>query len=234
MHTQQDNYIDDSEVKKFGNLAQDWWDVNGPLKTLHDINPVRLDFIDKFIKFENTNILDVGCGAGILSEAMAIKGGKVVGLDLDKELIKIATHHAKTAGVQIEYVAKALDKYEHESFDVITSLEMLEHVNNPEKVIEHCARLLKPEGYLFLSTINRTLKSYLLVVLAAEHVLNIIPKNTHEYAKFIKPSELNNLLRQNNFKVCDLKGLNYNPITRNAYLTNDISMNYILAAQKIK
>lgn len=227
------NSIDSSEVSKFAQLAHEWWNIDGALKTLHDINPARLEFIGQYIDYMQCNILDVGCGAGILSEGMAKKGAKVVGLDLDDDIITVAKNHALEQNLDIDYVCQSLETYEHDCFDVITSLEMLEHVNNPEKVIEHCHRLLKPGGFLFLSTINRTLKSYLLVILAAEHLLNIIPKNTHEYNKFIKPAELGSVLRDNKFSIMGLKGLSYNPVTRDALITGDVSMNYILAAQKI-
>ena len=220
--------IDSQEVSKFDQHAKYWWDVKGPLKTLHDINNARLGFIDKHIPLSNASVLDVGCGGGVLSEGMAKLGAKVTGIDASCEAIQVAKEHAKQNGLSIEYECLPIEDYEHPGFDAITCMEMLEHVQNPEIVIEHCKRLLKPGGFLFLSTISRTLKAYTSAILAAEYVLGILPKQTHEYSKFIKPSELAFMGRAVGLQVVDMKGLSYNPILRTAALVNDVSVNYLL------
>lgn len=225
--------IDENEVAKFKALSKSWWDKDGELKTLHDINPARLAFIEKFTPLRNKRILDVGCGGGILSESMAKKGGLVTGLDVEESSIEIAKQHALESSIKIHYILQNIETFEDKPFDVITSMEMLEHVSNPELVIENCARLLKPGGLLFLSTINRTLQAYLLIILAAEYLFNIIPKKTHEYAKFIKPSELATVIRQNGLEVLELKGLNYNPLSRQASLNDSVNMNYLMVCRKI-
>lgn len=230
--TQIKSTIDKQEVDKFAQHAQYWWDLKGPLKTLHDINNIRLAFIDKHLPLNNCYILDVGCGGGILSEGMAHLGATVTGIDAAQEAIQAAKEHAEQQQVAITYECTAIEDYEHSGFDAITCMELLEHVQNPEVVIEHCNRLLKPGGLLFLSTISRTLKAYASAVLAAEYILGIVPKQTHEYNKFLKPSELAFMARAIGLKVIDLKGLNYNPILKTAALSDDVSVNYFLVVQK--
>lgn len=225
--------VDASEVAKFKELSHSWWDKDGPLKTLHDINPARLDFVQEFIDLKDKKILDVGCGGGILSESMARLGAFVTGLDVEEASIEIAKQHAKLTSVKLDYIVQNIEDFKREPFDSITCMEMLEHVVNPQIIIENCSRLLKPNGFLFLSTINRTLQAYLLIILAAEYVFNIIPKKTHEYAKFIKPSELANIARKHNFEVLKLKGLNYNPLSREALLNDSVNMNYLMVCRKI-
>jgi 2-polyprenyl-6-hydroxyphenyl methylase / 3-demethylubiquinone-9 3-methyltransferase len=223
--------IDNQEVNKFSQHAKYWWDTKGPLKTLHDINAARLDFIAQYLSFNKATILDVGCGGGVLSEGMARLDAHVTGIDASEEAINVAKEHALQNNLSINYEHLPIEDYEYSGFDAITCMEMLEHVQNPELVIEHCKRLLKPGGFLFLSTISRTVKAYVSAILAAEYVLGILPKQTHEYSKFIKPSELANKARSLGLRVIDIKGLNYNPFSRMASLGDDVSVNYLLALQ---
>lgn len=220
--------IDNQEVEKFDQHAKYWWDLNGPLKTLHDINDTRLEFISQYCTIDNASILDVGCGGGVLSEGMAKLGGRVTGIDAAGEAITIAKEHAKQNDLTIQYECLPIEDYEHEGFDVITCMEMLEHVQNPDVVLSHCKRLLKPGGFLFLSTISRTVKAYASAIVAAEYLLKILPKQTHEYSKFLKPSELTHMTRALDLEFIDLKGLTYNPITRIASLSDDVSVNYLM------
>lgn len=220
--------IDNQEVNKFSQHAKFWWDTKGPLKTLHDINNTRLDFIAQYLQYANTSILDVGCGGGVLSEGMAKKGAQVTGIDASDEAIEVAKVHAAEQGLAIQYEHTPIEDYEESVFDAITCMEMLEHVYHPELVIEHCKRLLKPGGLLFLSTISRTVRAYASAILAAEYILGILPKQTHDYDKFIKPSELAYMARAVGLNVVDIQGLNYNPLTRTASLGTDVSVNYLM------
>lgn len=220
--------IDNQEINKFDQHAKYWWDIQGPLKTLHDINNARLEFIDKHMPLSNTSVLDVGCGGGILSEGMTKLGAKVTGIDASQEAIDVAKEHAFNNLLSITYECLPIEDYEHSGFDAITCMEMLEHVQNPQLVIEHCKRLLKPGGFLFLSTISRTLKAYTTAVFVAEYVLGLLPKQTHDYQKFIKPSELAHMGRMVDLQLIDIKGLSYNPILRIASLCDDVSVNYLL------
>lgn len=223
--------IDTQEVNKFAQHANDWWDSQGPLKTLHDINDTRLAFISQFINLKDIRVLDVGCGGGILCEAMAKVGAKVTGIDAANEAIIVAKDHAKEHQLIIEYQSMPIEEFESESFSAVTCMEMLEHVQNPELVLEHCKRLLKPNGFLFLSTISRTMKAYASAIIAAEYVLNILPKQTHDYNKFIKPSELIAMARSFDLNLIAMNGLHYNPLSRTASLSSDVSVNYLLALQ---
>ncbi|CEG57115.1 bifunctional 2-polyprenyl-6-hydroxyphenol methylase/3-demethylubiquinol 3-O-methyltransferase UbiG [Legionella fallonii] len=221
--------IDAQEVSKFAQHAQEWWDTEGPLKTLHDINNTRLEFISSQINLKGATVLDVGCGGGILCEAMARAGAIVTGIDAEHDAIQVAQEHARENQLTIDYQCSPIEELESKKFNVITCMEMLEHVQNPALVIEHCKRLLKPKGILFLSTINRTMKAYASVVIAAEYILNLLPRQTHDYQKFIKPSELIAIARSFNLHLIDMKGMNYNPILRAASLSSDVSVNYLLA-----
>lgn len=221
--------IDSQEINKFAQLAAHWWSKEGPLKTLHDINQSRLAFIQQHAKLEGASILDVGCGGGILSEALATLGGFVVGLDAETDAIDVARAHAREASLAIAFECTAIEEYEHAPFDLMTCMEMLEHVAQPQLVLQHCQRLLKPGGMLFLSTINRTVKAYANAIIGAEYILNLLPKQTHDYRKFIKPSELIDMGRKAGFELVDMKGLHYNPFTRKASLGSDVSVNYVLA-----
>lgn len=221
--------VDDQEVSKFAQHAGDWWDLNGPLKTLHDINPARLEFIRQHITLDSSRILDVGCGGGILSSAMVKAGAEVVGIDAESHAIEAAKTHAQNNNLQVDFIATPIEEYDSQPFDAVTCMEMLEHVQNPELVLEHCKRLLKPEGILMVSTISRTMKAYASAILAAEYVLGLLPRQTHDYAKFILPSELAAIARQVGLSLVDLQGMSYNPITGRASLTPDVSVNYLMA-----
>lgn len=224
-----DSTIDEQELHKFAQHADHWWDQEGPLKTLHDINPTRLDFIKSHANLDGARVLDVGCGGGILCEAMARCGAEVTGIDAEAEAIRIASEHAREKELSIQYQATPIEEFDADSFDIITCMEMLEHVHKPEQVIQHCKRLLKPDGILFLSTISRTLKAYASAIIVAEYLLNLLPKQTHDYDKFIRPSELASMARSYGFTLLDLNGLNFNPISRIATLSNDVSINYLMA-----
>lgn len=224
--------IDVREVAKFAQQAAQWWNPDGPLKTLHDINPARLAWIESLMTLSQANLLDVGCGGGILTESLAQKGAQVSGLDVDESTIQAARAHAVETQSNTTYICQPLEHFTAPLFDAITCMEMLEHVADPNLIIEHSARLLKPGGWLFLSTINRTIKAYLGVIVAAEYLLSLLPRQTHDYNKFIKPSELAALTAHYGFELVAIQGLQYNPLTRQAGLHQDVSMNYLLACRK--
>ncbi|TAL60591.1 MAG: bifunctional 2-polyprenyl-6-hydroxyphenol methylase/3-demethylubiquinol 3-O-methyltransferase UbiG [Legionella sp.] len=230
--TNVESTIDIQELNKFAQHAETWWDPQGPLKTLHDINPARMQFITQHTTLEDKQVLDVGCGGGILSEAMAKAGAQVVGLDAEVEAINTAQAHASASKVNVDYICSPIEDYDHAPFDVITCMEMLEHVPKPELVLEHCMRLLKPGGLLLVSTINRSLIAYGTVILAAEYILRILPRQTHDFDKFITPSELATMGRQLDLELIDLQGLAYNPLSRKASLSPDVTINYLLAWKK--
>ncbi|MDR3442285.1 MAG: bifunctional 2-polyprenyl-6-hydroxyphenol methylase/3-demethylubiquinol 3-O-methyltransferase UbiG [Legionella sp.] len=227
--TKNKSTINAEEVTKFAQHAQQWWDTEGPLKTLHDINGTRLEFIKQQVSLDGLSVLDIGCGGGILCEAMAKFGAKVTGIDAESEAIATAKEHAIKNDLAIEYFCTPVETYKDAHYDVITCMEMLEHVEHPELVLEHCQRLLKPDGFLFLSTISRTLKAYASAIIAAEYVLNLLPRQTHDYNKFIKPSELTAMARSFGFSLVHMNGMNYNPILRSASLSSDVQVNYLLA-----
>lgn len=224
--------INAEEVNKFAQHAKHWWDTEGPLKTLHDINETRLQFIAQHVNLTDVSVLDIGCGGGILCEAMAKSGAKVTGIDAECEAIQAAQEHAKSNDLAIDYFCTPVETYKNKQYDVITCMEMLEHVEYPEIVLEHCIRLLKPNGLLFLSTISRTVKAYASAIVAAEYVLNLLPRQTHDYSKFIKPSELMVMARSLGFNLLDMQGMNYNPILRTSSLSSDVQVNYLLALQR--
>lgn len=226
--------IDALEVSKFASIANYWWDKDGPLKTLHDINPLRIDYIKKYKNLSGERVLDIGSGGGILAESMAQNGAIVTGIDVDNNIINVAAEHAKKSSLNIKYECVAVEDFSAEPFAVITCLEMLEHVSSPELIIKNASRLLMPGGYLFLSTINRTVSAYLKVILAAEYVLNILPRQTHDYHKFIKPSELTHILRKYDLHLTNLTGVSYNPFTRQASINNSLQDNYLLVCQSKK
>ncbi len=226
---------DQNEINKFNNLAHEWWNLDGEFQTLHQINPIRLEFIKSHIDIANKKILDIGCGGGILSEAMAKNGAIVTGIDLAPQSIEIAKLHLYESNLDIDYQCITVEDFAATNsgdYDVITCMEMLEHVSNPDYVIKNCYKLLKPGGCIFLSTLNRNIVSYVLGVIAAEYLLKLIPKGTHEYKKFIKPSELRRILALNGFEVYSIKGIGYNPLSKKAHLTNNVSVNYILSCKK--
>jgi 2-polyprenyl-6-hydroxyphenyl methylase/3-demethylubiquinone-9 3-methyltransferase len=227
--------VDPQELEKFAALAHRWWDANSEFKPLHDINPLRLDYIDGLAGLNGKMVLDVGCGGGILSESMAQRGAQVTGIDLGEKALKVAQLHRLESGVSVEYrlvSVEALAAERPASFDAVTCMEMLEHVPDPAAIIAACSTLLKPGGHVFLSTLNRNPKSYLFAVIGAEYVLNLLPRGTHQYEKFIKPSELSGWCRQAGLEVADLTGMSYNPLTRNYWLGDDVSVNYIVHACK--
>jgi 2-polyprenyl-6-hydroxyphenyl methylase/3-demethylubiquinone-9 3-methyltransferase len=209
--------VDDLEIDKFSQLAHKWWDKDSEFKPLHEINPLRLDYIDDFAGIKDLKVLDVGCGGGILAESMAQRGAQVTGIDLAKKSLKVAQLHSLESGVAVEYRCIAVEDLADEaagSFDVVTCMEMLEHVPDPESVVRSCARLVKPGGWVFFSTLNRNAKAYLLAVVGAEYVLNMLPRGTHEYARFLKPSELSRMARNAGLEIANVSGMSYNPLTR--------------------
>lgn len=227
------NNVDPTEIEKFSKLSKQWWDKNGELKTLHDINETRLAFIKSHASLKNKVILDMGCGGGILTEALAKAGGITTGIDLEINAIAAAKQHALDSNIDINYQHSALEDLSLDNqYDVITCLEMLEHVPDPASFIKRLTQHLKPQGHLFISTINRTSKAYLYTIIGAEYLLKIIPKNTHDYKKYIKPSELSSMIRASHMKINDLQGLHYNPLSRKAWLDKGIEVNYLAVAKK--
>ena len=227
--------VDQSEIAKFSALAHRWWDPNSEFKPLHAINPLRLDWIKSFIDLEGKKVLDVGCGGGILAESIAQAGADTTGIDLSEKALKVAELHALEVGTTLSYrliSAEVLAKEKSEQYDIVTCMEMLEHVPDPASVVKACAKLCKPGGTLFFSTLNRSAKSYLFAIIGAEYVLRLLPKGTHEYAKFIKPSELVAFTRQAGLEMIDMKGMNYNPITQVYNLGEDVDVNYMIAVRK--
>lgn len=223
--------VDREEIAKFEALASRWWDKSSEFKPLHDINPLRVNYIDERASLAGKKVLDVGCGGGILSEAMAFRGASVKGIDMGEAPLSVAQLHSLESGVDVQYqqiTAEEIAEQEAGSYDVVTCLEMLEHVPSPASVIEACTKLLKPGGHLFLSTINRNPKSYLFAIIGAEHILKMLPKGTHEYKKFIKPSELGNYVRQAGLEIKELTGMTYNPLIKEYKLGRDVDVNYLM------
>lgn len=233
--TKQTN-ADNAELAKFAKLAHRWWDKSSEFKALHDINPIRLNYIEAATPLAGKTVLDIGCGGGILAEGMAFRGAKVTGIDMDETTLKIAKLHAIESNRNIDYrhtsvenVATEFQQQDKEGFDVITCMELLEHVPNPESIINACKYLVKPNGHLFFSTINRNLKSYLFAIVGAEYILKLVPRGIHEYAKFIKPSELAAWLRQAGFYHYSTAGMIYNPLLKEYKLSpNDVDVNYFV------
>ena len=227
--------VDPAELEKFASLAHRWWDKTSEFKPLHAINPLRLNFIDSLVGLQGKRVLDVGCGGGILSESMAERGAFVTGIDLGDKALKVAKLHQLESGSKVDYRLISAEDIANEqpaSFDVVTCMEMLEHVPDPEAIIRACAHLVKPGGSVFFSTINRNPKAYLFAVIGAEYVLKMLPKGTHEYQKFIKPSELSSWARHAGLDVSQLKGMSYNPITDYYSLGEDVSVNYLIHTVK--
>lgn len=219
------------ELQKFGELAHKWWDKNSEFKPLHEINPLRLNYIDSLAGLSGKRVLDVGCGGGILSESMYFKGADVTGIDLGEQALNVAKLHQLESGAKVNYELISVEQLALEqpaSFDVVTCMEMLEHVPDPASIVAACARLVKPGGSVFFSTINRNPKAYLFAVLGAEYILNMLPKGTHDYGKFIKPSELSNWVRQSGLNFAGMRGMSYQPLTQHYSLSNDVSVNYLL------
>jgi 2-polyprenyl-6-hydroxyphenyl methylase/3-demethylubiquinone-9 3-methyltransferase len=227
---------DPQELAKFSELAHRWWDPQSEFRPLHQINPLRLDWIDSQARLAGKCVLDVGCGGGILAESMARRGAEVLGIDLATKALRVAQLHAMEAGVERlryrEVAAEALAAEAPASFDVVTCMEMLEHVPQPASVVQACATLVKPGGWVFFSTINRNPKSFLFAIVGAEHVLQLLPKGTHEYAKFIRPSELARWCRDAGLVLQQTRGMEYNPLTQRYWLSADTSVNYLVACRK--
>ena len=228
--------VDHAEIHKFSELAHRWWDPNSEFKPLHAINPLRLDWINGIAALRGKKVLDVGCGGGILSEAMAAAGAEVSGIDLSEKALKVAKLHLLESGLKVDYQlisAETLAEQKPDTFDVVTCMEMLEHVPDPAAIVAACARLVKPGGHVFFSTINRNPKSYLFAVIGAEYVLNMLPRGTHDYAKFITPAELARMSRTAGLETGQLIGLTYNPFTKIYRLEPDTSVNYWMATQRV-
>jgi 2-polyprenyl-6-hydroxyphenyl methylase/3-demethylubiquinone-9 3-methyltransferase len=226
---------DPIELEKFSQLAHRWWDQNSEFKPLHEINPLRLDYINRLAQLPGKSVLDVGCGGGILSESMAGIGAHVTGIDLGDKALQVAKLHLLESGKQVTYRKIAVEELATEqpaSFDVVTCMEMLEHVPDPQSVIRACSQLVKPGGHVFFSTLNRNPKSYLFAVIGAEYLLNLLPRGTHDYAKFIKPSELAQFSRNAGLNTLDLTGMNYNPVSKIYSLGKDTDVNYMVACQR--
>ena len=226
------NNADPIELEKFSQLAHRWWDRNSEFKPLHDINPLRLDYINRTLPLSGKTVLDVGCGGGILSESMAALGAHVTGIDLGDKALQVAKLHLLESGQKVDYRKIAVENLAAEQpghYDVVTCLEMLEHVPDPSSIVRACATLVKPGGHVFFSTLNRNPKSYLLAVIGAEYVLNMLPRGTHDYAKFIKPSELAQSCRDAGLTVADVVGMSYNPLSKVYSLGEDADVNYMIS-----
>ncbi len=228
--------IDPAEIAKFEELASRWWDRDSEFKPLHDINPLRVDFIDRIGKLAGKKVLDVGCGGGILSEAMAHRGADVSGIDMGEAPLKVAKLHGLESGTKVNYrriTVEDLAEEQPEQYDIVTCLEMLEHVPDPASVVKACARLVKPGGKVFLSTLNRNPKSYLFAILGAERVLKLVPAGTHDFNKFLRPAELGQMVRDADMEIDEITGLVYNPLTKIYRLDPaDVDVNYMLACHK--
>jgi 2-polyprenyl-6-hydroxyphenyl methylase / 3-demethylubiquinone-9 3-methyltransferase len=227
---------DPQELAKFSELAHRWWDRHGEFKPLHDINPLRLDWIERAAGLRGKQVLDVGCGGGILAESMALHGADVLGIDLATKPLKVAQLHALESNVQNldyrEVSAEALAATSAASYDIVTCMEMLEHVPEPGSIVRACAALARPGAHLFFSTINRNVKAWLFAIVGAERVLKLLPQGTHEYARLIRPSELAQWCREAGLEVTGISGMQYNPLTRRYWLSRDASVNYLMACRK--
>jgi len=227
--------VDPQEISKFEKLAARWWDPSSEFKPLHDINPLRLNYIDKLASLDGKHVLDVGCGGGILSESMARRGATVTGIDLGDKPLHVAQLHAKESELDVEYLkisAEEMAEAQAETYDIVTCMEMLEHVPDPASIVKACAQLVKPGGSVFFSTINRNAKAYLFAILGAEYFLKLLPKGTHNYAQFIRPSELESWTRHAGLHMQELCGMSYNPLSKQYRLGQDLHVNYLAYCQK--
>jgi len=226
---------DPAELQKFGAMAHQWWDPNGDMRPLHEINPLRLDWIDRLALLAGKGVVDVGCGGGILAESMARRGARVTGIDLSAKPLRVAQLHALEAGVAVDYretSAEAMAARSPAAFDVVTCMEMLEHVPDPASTVRACGALASPGGWVFFSTINRNPKAFLLAIVGAEYLLRLLPRGTHEYARLLRPSELAAMTRLAGLELVEILGLSYNPLTRRATLGRDADVNYLMACRK--
>lgn len=231
--TANDTNIDPQEVAKFDALASRWWDPSSEFKPLHDINPLRLKFIEQHVSLEDKKVLDIGCGGGLLAEAMAKRGAHVTGIDMARSALAVAQLHMLESGVEVDYRQIPAEQLAEESpgrYDIVTCMELLEHVPNPAALIQACATLVKPGGQVFLSTLNRNAKSYLLAIIGAEYLLRMLPKGTHDYGKFIRPSELAAWLRKSGLQLEQMVGMGYNPITQRYAINDNVDVNYLVQA----
>jgi len=233
--TEQTLNFDPQEIAKFEELASRWWDPNSEFKPLHEINPLRLEYIDRRASLKDKTVVDVGCGGGILAESMALKGANVLGIDMGKAPLSVASLHKLESGVELDYqqiTAEELADKNAGKYDVVTCMEMLEHVPDPASVIAACSKLVKPDGHVFFSTINRNPKSYLFAIVGAEYILQMLPKGTHDYSKFIKPSELESWARAADLHLRELTGMSYNLLSKKYSLGHDVDVNYLMHTQK--
>ena len=235
-HSDHHANVDPGEIGKFEELASRWWDPHSEFKTLHDINPLRLDYIERAAGLTGREVLDVGCGGGLLSEGMAVRGARVLGIDMGAMPLRVAELHTLETGVAVDYrriTVEALAAERPASFDLVTCMEMLEHVPSPASVVSACARLVRPGGTVCFSTLNRNPKSYLFAVLGAEYVLGMLPKGTHDFSRFIRPAELDRWMRAADLQTVDMTGMTYNPLTRTYRLdANDLSINYLVTGKR--
>ena len=233
-NTNSSENVDKAEIEKFSEIASRWWDTNSEFKPLHDINPLRLDYINQHAPLNNKRVLDIGCGGGILSESMARSGATVTGIDLSQAAIDVARLHAMEAGIdQVSYECCSAEDFAARhagSFDIVTCMEMLEHVPEPESIVRACKDLLKPDGAAFFSTLNRNGKSWLFAIVGAEYILNLLPRGTHEWNRFIKPSELANWCRHCELNPCDVTGMHYQPLDKTYSTGGDVDVNYMMYA----
>lgn len=233
--TEQTLNFDPQEIAKFEELASRWWDPDSEFKPLHEINPLRLEYIDRRASLKDKTVVDVGCGGGILAESMALRGANVLGIDMGKAPLSVASLHKLESGAELEYqqiTAEELADKEAGKYDVVTCMEMLEHVPDPASVIAACSKLVKPGGHVFFSTINRNPKSYLFAIVGAEYIMQMLPKGTHDYSKFIKPSELESWARNADLHLRELTGMSYNLLSKKYSLGHDVDVNYLMHTQK--
>ncbi len=231
--TSANSNVDEAELRKFAEYAANWWSRNGDFKALHDINPLRLGYIEARVKLADAMVLDVGCGGGILTEAIARQGAKVTGIDLAAEPLEVARSHGRQSDLDIDYLLCSTEQLAEDKsgcFDVVTCMELLEHVPDPQSTLNACSKLLKQDGHLFLASVNRNPKSYLLAIVAAEYILNLVPKGTHDYDRLIQPAELAGWLRAADLEIKDITGMTYNPITQQYRLTANSDVNYLVHA----
>jgi 2-polyprenyl-6-hydroxyphenyl methylase/3-demethylubiquinone-9 3-methyltransferase len=227
--------VDPHELQKFSELAYRWWDANAEFKPLHDLNPVRLDWIDNHAHLSGKRVLDIGCGGGILSESMAVRGATVKGIDLSTNALGVADLHSLESGVEVAYeeiAAEAIAAREPGTYDVVTCMEMLEHVPSPAAIVQACSTLVKPGGWVFFSTLNRNAKAYLFGVIGAEYIARMLPRGTHDYARFIKPSELAQFARSAQLDITEIKGITYRPLSKRFDLSDDTGINYLMACRR--